>query len=345
MGLVALWKVIFTLVYATAMSPTTLQVANHWISSSMNLAFLWCLMAYASSCVHQPAKLEQERHAVKWIKTPLDRKIMNEWLSQWVSFGEGLTSGGTPPGEPAFAFLAREGYRTIVSVDGAQPDLESAHRHGLSYVHLPMSYDGVGSSVALGLFRIMQQSDSPVFIHCHQGHHRGPTAAAIASMAKGLFSQQEALSRMEVAGTSPAYSGLWRSVRSYQLPEKETPMPILREAVAGNLLTDAMVTMGRVCEWVDERAYLSDGAGFQSHEAACVERFVLIREGFMEAAREPDAVLPSSRADWEERFNRAQDTVEDILESMKEHQWERALLGYQELKRQCSQCHQKYRDN
>ena len=344
LDLVALWGELFPLVCVATMSPTNPQVTHNWIGSSMNWVMLWCWMACASSCVHQTANLGHERHVVKGLETPLDRKISKEWLSQWVSFGEGLTSGGTPPGEPAFAFLAREGYRTIVSVDGARPDLKSAHRHGLTYVHLPMSYDGVDPSVALGLFRVMQQSDSPVFIHCHQGHHRGPTAAAIASMAKGLCSQEEALTRMELAGTSPAYSGLWRSVRSYQLPEKGTPMPILREAVAGNLLIEAMVTLDRVCEWLDERASFPDGAGFQSHEAACMERFVLIREGFMEAAREPDAVLPSSQADWEERFHRAQDTVEDILQSMRDRQWKGALSGYQELKRQCSQCHQTYRD-
>ena len=75
-----------------------------------------------------------------------------------------------------------------------------------------------------------------------------------------------------------------------------------------------------------------------------MERFVLIREGFMEAAREPDVVLPSSQADWEERFHRAQDAVEEILQSMRDRKWEVALSGYKELKRQCSQCHQKYRD-
>ena len=140
--LVTLWGELFPLVCAATMRPTNPQVTHNWIGSFMNWVMLWCCMACASSCVHQTANLEHERHVVKGLETPLNRKISKEWLSQWVSFGEGLTSGGTPPGEPSFAFLAREGYRTIVSVDGARPDLESAHRHSRSYVHLPMSYDG-----------------------------------------------------------------------------------------------------------------------------------------------------------------------------------------------------------
>ena len=72
-------------------------------------------------------------------------------------------------------------------------------------------------------------------------------------------------------------------------------MPILREAVAGNLLIEAMVTLDRVCEWLDERASLSDGAGFQSHEAACMERFVLIGEGSWKLHESPMPFCPQAR--------------------------------------------------
>ena len=56
-----------------------------------------------------------------------------------------LISGGQPKGDAAFSQLAEMGVKTIVSVDGAKPDLELAKKHGLRYVHIPIGYDGVGA--------------------------------------------------------------------------------------------------------------------------------------------------------------------------------------------------------
>ncbi len=54
-----------------------------------------------------------------------------------------VLSGAQPEGEAAFAELARLGVRTIISVDGATPDVQLASKHGLRYVHLPITYGGV----------------------------------------------------------------------------------------------------------------------------------------------------------------------------------------------------------
>src|SRR4051794_32733608 len=55
----------------------------------------------------------------------------------------GLYSGSSPEGDTGFRSLRRLGIHTVLSVDGARPDLERARRHGLRYVHLPVGYDGV----------------------------------------------------------------------------------------------------------------------------------------------------------------------------------------------------------
>src|SRR4051794_39790224 len=52
-------------------------------------------------------------------------------------------SGSSPDGEGGFAALAALGIKTVLSVDGARPDVEAARRHGLRYVHLPFGYDGI----------------------------------------------------------------------------------------------------------------------------------------------------------------------------------------------------------
>src|SRR5262245_55603645 len=57
-----------------------------------------------------------------------------------------VMSGGLPAGEAAFAELAELGVKTIISVDGAKPDVMAAERHGLRYVHLPHGYDGISET-------------------------------------------------------------------------------------------------------------------------------------------------------------------------------------------------------
>src|SRR5262245_33238393 len=52
-----------------------------------------------------------------------------------------LYSGSVPEGETGFCSLCSLGVRTIISVDGARPDVATAHRFGLLYVHLPFGYD------------------------------------------------------------------------------------------------------------------------------------------------------------------------------------------------------------
>ena len=45
--------------------------------------------------------------------------------------------GGQPAGNAAFSMLRRLGIRTIVSVDGARPAIESARDHAMRYVPYP----------------------------------------------------------------------------------------------------------------------------------------------------------------------------------------------------------------
>jgi len=55
----------------------------------------------------------------------------------------GLWSGSGPEGDAGFASLKKLGVKTVISVDGAKPDIERARRYGMRYVHLPIGYAGV----------------------------------------------------------------------------------------------------------------------------------------------------------------------------------------------------------
>src|SRR5687768_16523197 len=52
-----------------------------------------------------------------------------------------VISGAQPEGEASFRALGELGVKTIISVDGAQPDVAGAKQFGMRYVHLPIGYD------------------------------------------------------------------------------------------------------------------------------------------------------------------------------------------------------------
>ena len=53
---------------------------------------------------------------------------------------DSIISGSEPAGRAAFEELAAMGVKTILSVDGAVPDAETASELGMRYVHVPIQY-------------------------------------------------------------------------------------------------------------------------------------------------------------------------------------------------------------
>jgi protein tyrosine phosphatase (PTP) superfamily phosphohydrolase (DUF442 family) len=91
---------------------------------------------------------------------------------------ERIYSGGNPDDERGFAALAKLGVKTAISVDGARPDVETARRFGIRYVHLPFGYDGIPKDRIAELAKCAATMQGPLYIHCHHGKHRGPAAVA-----------------------------------------------------------------------------------------------------------------------------------------------------------------------
>lgn len=125
-----------------------------------------------------------------------------------------LYSGAVPEGDAAFDELASLGVKTIISVDGATPDVARAEARGMRYVHVPITYATVTPEQQREIARAMRDLDGPVFMHCHHGRHRGPAAAASASIALGELSPEEGVAFMKRAGTADNYVGLYACVSS-----------------------------------------------------------------------------------------------------------------------------------
>jgi hypothetical protein len=99
-------------------------------------------------------------------------------------------------------------------VDGARPDLDRAHQYGLKYIHLPHGYDGIAESRIQELAKVVRDVQGPIYIHCHHGKHRSPTAAAVACVGGGIIPASMALAVLQVGGTSENYRGLFEAARN-----------------------------------------------------------------------------------------------------------------------------------
>lgn len=123
-----------------------------------------------------------------------------------------LYSGSAPEGDAGFESLHQMGVRTIISVDGAAPDVGLAASHGLRYVHIPVTYAEVNDEQRLEIARAIRDLPGPIYVHCHHGKHRGPAALAAASVALGITDPRAAVQYMKDAGTAPNYTGLYQCV-------------------------------------------------------------------------------------------------------------------------------------
>lgn len=149
------------------------------------------------------------------------QKLQTKHLPNAVKLHEKVITGGLPADDAAFAELADLGVKTIISVDGAKPDVDAAKKHGLKYVHLPHGYDGISDERAKDLAKAVNELEGPIYIHCHHGKHRSPAAGAVACVGAGLITPEQSLGVLELAGTSKDYVGLYKAAGTAKRFEKE----------------------------------------------------------------------------------------------------------------------------
>lgn len=212
-----------------AMSRSRLLFANGYL---LLIAWMGPAQSWSQSESEPSNLVSQEFEKLDWAHLPNVHRINHK-----------VASGGQPEGAAAFAELQRQGVRTILSVDGARPDVDRARQFGLRYVHLPHGYDGISAERTIELALALRDLEGPIYIHCHHGKHRSPAAAAAACRTLGWIGESEAIRFLEQAGTSPSYRGLYETVRRAQPVRDEelnatkvdfcetAPLPPLAEAM------------------------------------------------------------------------------------------------------------------
>lgn len=272
-------------------------------------------------------------------KTPFEPKAIADDLTglhNLVQAGAGIVSGSEPHGDEAFASLAKLGVNTIVSVDGARPDVEGAHKHGLRYVHIPIGYDGIPARAGASLSAVVRTARGPFYVHCHHGRHRGPAAAAVACVAAGQCDGKHAVKILKLAGTGKEYAGLWRDVEAFVPPPPSEKLPDLVEIAKVESLAAAMAQIDR--HW--DNLKLCRDANWQTppdHRDLVPQReALLLQEAFHEAGRtlvgKYDGQFKAALAD-------AESLTKKIEADLKGTQREQLGERLKALEQSCKKCH------
>ncbi len=253
-----------------------------------------------------------------------------------------IYSGGEPYSDDAFASLARLGVKTVVSVDGAKPDVESARKHGLRYVHIPIGYDGVEKEAGLLLARLVRDANGPFYIHCHHGRHRGPAAAAVACVATGDVDGKGAIKILERAGTSKGYAGLWRDVENYQPPSDDVELPELVEVADAGSFAAAMAQIDRAYDNLKLCREAHWSTPDDHPDLVPAQEALLLKEALRESARNLADEFGDEFRTW---LTEAESIAQDLEDSLKAKKpVDELSQQFQVLENSCGQCHDKHRN-
>lgn len=262
-----------------------------------------------------------------------------------------VLSGSQPEGDAAFAWLAAQGVKTILSVDGARPDVESARQHGLRYVHLPIGYDGVPTNRLAELAQAAATLPGPIYVHCHHGKHRGPAAAAILCEADAGWSTAEAEAFLRQAGTSPEYAGLFRSVREFRPPDAATRSSltnVLPEVTPTPGVVQAMVALDGHLDRLRAAQQAKWRTPPEHPDVAPPHEATQLWEQFRELGRTPEVqVKPESFRDLLRQSERA---AEELRQALRETDPAsssspiRADAALRRISELCTACHKQHRN-
>jgi protein tyrosine phosphatase (PTP) superfamily phosphohydrolase (DUF442 family) len=265
---------------------------------------------------------------------------------------EGVYSGASPEGDNEFEALAVLGVKTVVSVDGAKPEIEAAKKHGLRYVHLPIGYDGVSEARSMELAKAIQELPGPVYIHCHHGKHRGPAAAAVACVVAGKLDNEQAIQVMKEMGTGEQYLGLWAAARTSKPADPAVLHSLavdFREVASVPPLAEAMVAIDGAFDRL-ELCKKSNWTAPKDHpDLSAAHESLQIREITSELSRMEDCrVRPEEFRRLLESMKQASADLESRLRGLAPGQGPDVVAldqSFGAIRRSCSDCHKAYRNS
>ena len=278
-----------------------------------------------------------------WPTTATNAPIDAPGLLNVVAYAPAVWSGSAPVGDAGFATLKAWGVQTVISVDGATPDLTRANANGIRYVHLPIGYDGFDDARKLQLVRAVRDLPQPIYIHCHHGKHRSAGAAATIAVSLGWLTTEAALARMKISGTAPNYTGLYACTASASLLTAaiiDQASPDFPSVTRPNGLVEAMLAI----DDTNDRLTAIERAGWKvpadhSDLVPVAEAAALADHLRLLAASPEIAARPTSFRDLLAKSQSIAQRLEDQLSTVPSGDPARLSADMQALQATCKECH------
>ncbi len=254
-----------------------------------------------------------------------------------------VTSGGQPDGEAGFAALQKLGIKTIVSVDGAAPEVAMAHKYGMTYVHLPIGYEGVTTEQGHDIAKALADEPGPIYIHCHHGKHRSAAAVAVACVENGTLPADEAEDVLNTFGTGPNFKGLWAAAREARPLTPAELQDIKVKYVESAQLEELPGHMVSIDQHWD-KVKAAQKAGWVGLSIDTPHEVLQVQEHLHEVGRlRSIAARPEDFRKWLEASDATALKLQEVLNASTIDKAKADDL-FQQVTASCNSCHAAYRD-
>ena len=234
-----------------------------------------------------------------------------------------LLTGSSPDTEGLHS-LHELGVSVVVCVDGPRPNVDLIRELGMRSVHLPIGYDEVPESTLRSLVKLTQEHPETIYVHCHQGQHRGPAVAAVIQRIRKEWNTEQSREILSACGTSKDYPGLWKATAT-PLPEfTECSQAQLPEAVQPKGLTELMLTIQ------DQRDSL-DSMG--NNYADITATLLVVEESFRELQRGYHTQDTENSKSWNSEIEHMITTLQEMREAPGGH------TDFARIDARCTSCH------
>jgi len=248
-----------------------------------------------------------------------------------------LYSGAEPTDRAAYEELASMGIRTLISVDAIAPNATLAGEYNIRVIHLPIGYADISDQRIKELAFAIQSSLKPVYVHCHQGKHRGPAAICAGALALGMIDHEQADAFMTKAGTAEHYTGLWESVEDTKKLSSIEPM-LLSEQTPARTISKTMSKIAKQATVLDDIVYHGKAAPIDQAQSPAVYA-AQIHDLFRTLETSDEA--KEYGQEFMDNLEYATQAASDLETVLGKNDAGLAMDALDALKNSCSRCHDK----
>lgn len=275
-----------------------------------------------------------------------DKPVGLEGLHNVVTYAPDLVCGGVPEGREGLHTLAAMGIKTVISVDGAVPDVALAESLGMHYVHLPIPYSGITAEREKQIAQAVSSMPGPVYLHCHHGKHRSAAALGSALVLAGKLTPEQAMDRMKVSGTAKEYTGLWAAVQNARPIDASELKADPKSFPSVSKVSGTVATMTEIDNVFDnvKAASKAEWTAPKDHPDLVPQKETKrLAALFAQFAQEPDCA--KFGAEFAAKMERSVAASKALDAALLANDLATAKAQYLLIEKGCKECHKAHRDN